>query len=908
MKNIFALLPIACLSVIASADEAIAPDGEPKSTTHPSDLAVLATPQTFTCELRDIYLTRSIGVSSADSKSRSTGTATTAHTMESDTITGVIEHSQIQSSDSSIEKSRHDEWQVTGEGRFGLKWGFVPNGSVSFGGNASRTGYTENHDNQRQGASSKSGGSITTSTSTEMSRSVTDEEEGRKIDETRLGDYRLVFSVKLRNTDTTDSLTIDRSRMKATVCGQGLTGVLTVPCREKDRIEIGAEETICNFEETITNERQLLDLLRLQSEGNLQRLRLKPSGADFPIYSTTTGRNVLSEQATMERRRPGTLIAIEFDELQELSPWRVSRRHTAESGAPGTPVMLREAFQAIGSVLRAQRDSLPETVFSFSNDGTLVRIVDTPLLKKIGSEEYRVFAVRLTREADGAMETEVRLPLSPVLEERITAYSEIAFIDFSFSEFIHAAILYPSYFSSLRTDLEGYMTATDTTSLAIWQRRFEEAQRENDESPLPENRESISTLDVDRCFWRANAGNANMQYKLGLCLYNGWGIKKDQWEAVEWFRKAAQQGLADAQLLLGNCHYNGEGVEKNLTKAVEWFLKAADQGLADAQLLLGNCYYNGEGVEKNLTKAVEWYRKAAERNEAATDFLAFLYHSGVIIPKNEREKAKWEKYSWFAAANAHATLTAAVVNADLGTIWKGLPASYKTAATDVVKSFVSKMDNEIWKLGQDTLLQIAATFVKQNDLFVEMFGESDDTMVAAEDSSGWSDLTADEKKSLRIKYGAKFGAIVRAATLEKLAAGDIQSLLDTPSLTMKGVTDTIVDIKIPKYTSSVNEDGSVTMTNPDDPNDTDRMVKVEGVWIPETIVEWFKDKDSWKLSIAKIKPLTDEEKQQYMKMFKAIQDAAKKAGRATTKDEFSSAIAEGFVPFLLSGMSFLDDD
>ena len=642
MKTIFALLPISYLSVIVSAGEATAPAGEPKLKTRSPDLAVLATPQTFTCELRDIYLTRSIGVSSADSKSRSTGTAKTARTIGSDTFTDVIEHSQIQSSDSSIEKSRHDEWQVAGEGRLGLKWGFVPNGSVSFGGNASRTGSTENRDIQRQGASSKSGGSITTSTSTEMSRSVTDEEEGRKVDETRLGDYRLVFSVKLRNTDTTDPLTIDCSRMKATICGQGLTGVLTVSCREKDRIEIGAEETICNFEETITNERQLLDLLRLQSEGTLPRLRLKVSGADFPIYSTTTGKNVLSEQATMERRRPGTLITVEFDELQELSPWRVSRRHTAESGAPGTPVTLREAFQAIESVARAQRDSLPETIFSFSNDGTLVRIVDTPLLKKIGSEEFRMFAVRLTREANGAIETEVRLPLTPILAERITAYSEIALIDFSFSEFIRAAILSPSYFSSLRKDIEGYLFSTDSSALSVLQRSFDSARREDDESPLPKNRESISALDIVRYRQRAEAGIPNMQYKFAVCLLFGWGVDNDAEKAFEWFSKAAEQGHLSAQFWLGTCYNFGKGVEKDMTKAVEWYQKAAEQGQADAQIQLALCYHSGQGVRKNMAQAVDWYHKAAEQGNSDAQFaLGYCYHFGEGVEKDLTQAVEW---------------------------------------------------------------------------------------------------------------------------------------------------------------------------------------------------------------------------------------------------------------------------
>jgi TPR repeat protein len=45
--------------------------------------------------------------------------------------------------------------------------------------------------------------------------------------------------------------------------------------------------------------------------------------------------------------------------------------------------------------------------------------------------------------------------------------------------------------------------------------------------------------------------------------------------------------------------------------AVEWYRKAADQGDAFAQCNLGVMYENGYGVAKDMNKAVEWYRKAA---------------------------------------------------------------------------------------------------------------------------------------------------------------------------------------------------------------------------------------------------------------------------------------------------------
>jgi hypothetical protein len=54
---------------------------------------------------------------------------------------------------------------------------------------------------------------------------------------------------------------------------------------------------------------------------------------------------------------------------------------------------------------------------------------------------------------------------------------------------------------------------------------------------------------------------------------------------VNWYRKAAEQGLAVAHSGLGQCYYNGYGVESNAVEAVNWYRKAAEQGLADAQII-----------------------------------------------------------------------------------------------------------------------------------------------------------------------------------------------------------------------------------------------------------------------------------------------------------------------------------
>ena len=74
-----------------------------------------------------------------------------------------------------------------------------------------------------------------------------------------------------------------------------------------------------------------------------------------------------------------------------------------------------------------------------------------------------------------------------------------------------------------------------------------------------------------------------------------------------------------AQRALGVMYSKGLGVEQDHAKAVEWTRKAAEQGSARAQCKLGFHYEFGDGVEQDDTQAAEWYRKAAEQGYTGPD-------------------------------------------------------------------------------------------------------------------------------------------------------------------------------------------------------------------------------------------------------------------------------------------------
>ena len=56
--------------------------------------------------------------------------------------------------------------------------------------------------------------------------------------------------------------------------------------------------------------------------------------------------------------------------------------------------------------------------------------------------------------------------------------------------------------------------------------------------------------------------------------------------AVQYYSLAAEWGNAEAQYNLGCCYEKGDGVEKDLKETVEWFRKAAEQGLEKAKAAL----------------------------------------------------------------------------------------------------------------------------------------------------------------------------------------------------------------------------------------------------------------------------------------------------------------------------------
>jgi hypothetical protein len=88
-------------------------------------------------------------------------------------------------------------------------------------------------------------------------------------------------------------------------------------------------------------------------------------------------------------------------------------------------------------------------------------------------------------------------------------------------------------------------------------------------------------------------------------------VQKNERAAVEWYRKAADQGHAYAQNNLGLMYANGQGgLLQRHTEAARLYRHAAIQGHAFGQRNLARLTRDGSGVKANRVEAHAWFNLA----------------------------------------------------------------------------------------------------------------------------------------------------------------------------------------------------------------------------------------------------------------------------------------------------------
>jgi TPR repeat protein len=146
---------------------------------------------------------------------------------------------------------------------------------------------------------------------------------------------------------------------------------------------------------------------------------------------------------------------------------------------------------------------------------------------------------------------------------------------------------------------------------------------------------------------KAEKGDVCSQHLLAE-YYESSSGGKNYAKAVEWERKAAEQGDVFAQAFLGSSYDTGRGVKVDHDQAVKWYRKAAEHGLTLAEWELGSRYEHGKYGPRDYAEAAKWYRMAADRgSQSGAIRLAYFYQWGYGVESNPVEA-----YFWYSVGSA----------------------------------------------------------------------------------------------------------------------------------------------------------------------------------------------------------------------------------------------------------------
>jgi uncharacterized protein len=136
----------------------------------------------------------------------------------------------------------------------------------------------------------------------------------------------------------------------------------------------------------------------------------------------------------------------------------------------------------------------------------------------------------------------------------------------------------------------------------------------------------------------AEQGDPRAQSTLGHMYWRGRGVRRDDVEAVKWFRMGADRGDARAQFDLGNMYSEGLGVPQDHAEAAKLYRLAADQNFGQAQYNLGVWYARGEGVEQDNVMAHMWFNLAAATLPAVEGRNTAMQNRDMLAGRMTREQ------------------------------------------------------------------------------------------------------------------------------------------------------------------------------------------------------------------------------------------------------------------------------
>ena len=201
--------------------------------------------------------------------------------------------------------------------------------------------------------------------------------------------------------------------------------------------------------------------------------------------------------------------------------------------------------------------------------------------------------------------------------------------------------------STINPLIDAQESPSGKTSLALTLRKLAWGAKALERQPRPKQGHGdvrirgIGEMSAQTVQWYLSAakkGDARAQLNLGYLYQHGFGVAKNDHEALKWYRLAVAQG----QYNLGVRSAQGRGVPHDYSQTVKWYKLAASHGHTRAQVNLGSMYCKGIGVPKDHSEAVKWYQLAAEQGDSIAQFnLAVGYIKGLGVAQDAIQALMW---------------------------------------------------------------------------------------------------------------------------------------------------------------------------------------------------------------------------------------------------------------------------
>ena len=140
----------------------------------------------------------------------------------------------------------------------------------------------------------------------------------------------------------------------------------------------------------------------------------------------------------------------------------------------------------------------------------------------------------------------------------------------------------------------------------------------------------------------AERGHRSAQFRYGIALLTGRGVKQDTQSGETWLRRAGLAGEPLAAAMVGDIYARQGDGQPNFCEAALWFERAAEAGHIGAARALGQVCLRGGGFGTDPVSAAHWLRVAATADDLVAAYeLGICLAHGIGTTRNDAEALQW---------------------------------------------------------------------------------------------------------------------------------------------------------------------------------------------------------------------------------------------------------------------------